>query len=280
MSIRIVTDSSCDLNKDIIDKYNICVIPLSVTFEGNKTYVDGEISIPDFYSRMKSQKSLPKTACPSPETFKNIFEEDGNEIIVITITSKLSGVYSAANLGKNLFEEENTSKKIALIDSELGCMAHGILVYHAAKLVNEGLRFEEIVEELENMKRKIVTYGTLDTLENAIKGGRINPLAGKIINALNFKAIIKVYEHEVKPIDKARGENKSLTKVVEKMNENIDKNKTDKILFVGHANCEEKAKRVVDLMLKDNKFEEIVICNIGIVMGVYTSSGAIIVSCY
>ncbi|MFI3209444.1 MAG: DegV family protein [Peptostreptococcaceae bacterium] len=279
MGIRLITDSSCDLNDDIVKKYNIDVLPLTVSFE-DKTYIDGQISKSHFYEKMKTQKTLPKTACSSPDEFKKRFEGEEDEIIVITITSKLSGVYSTANLGKSLFEEENKSKKIALIDSEMGCMAHGLLVYIAAKMIENGNTFEEIVSHIEKIKKEVVCYGTLETLENAIKGGRINPIAGKIINALNLKAIIRVNDGEVKPIDKARGENNSLNKVVAKMNENIDKNKKDKILFVGHANNVEKANKVVELMKKDNEFAEIIVCEIGCVMGVYTSEGAIIVSCY
>lgn len=280
MSIKIITDSSCDLNKDIIKKYDIKVIPLTVSFE-DKTYLDGELSIKDFYSKMKTEKNLPKTACSSPEAFRQTYEEcEEDEIIVITITSKLSGVYSTANLGKALFEEENKTKKIHIVDSESGSVAQGILVYLAGKMLTDGKSFDEIVNTLEKVKKEIICFGTLETLENAIKGGRVNPLAGKIANALNLKVIVKVGDHEVKPVDKARGDNKALIKVSEKILENIDKSKKDKILFVAHANNEEKANKLISNLTKECEFSKIVVSEIGSVMGVYTAEGAVMASVY
>ena len=280
MSIKIITDSSCDLNKDIIKKYDIKVIPLPVSFEDN-TYLDGELSIEEFYSKMKTQKTLPKTACSSPEVFRQTYEEcEEDEIIVITITSNLSGVYSTATLGKNLFEEDNKNKKIYVLDSESGCVSQGILVYLAGKMTKEGKSFDEIINTLEKVKKEIVSFGTLETLEKDIKGGRDNKVAGKIVNALNLKVIIKVGDHEVKPVDKARGDNKALSKVSDKILENIDKSKKDKILFVAHANNKEKANKLISNLTKECEFSEIVISEIGSVMGVYTAEGAVIASVY
>lgn len=281
MSIKIITESSCDLNKDIIEKFNIKVIPLPVSFEDNKTYLDGELSIPEFYAKMKSQKTLPKTACASPEVFRESYAEcEEEDVIVVTITSKLSGVYSTAKLGKDMLEEENSSKRVYIVDSESGCVSQGILVYLAAKMASENKSFEEIIETLEKVKKEIVSFGTLETLENAIKGGRVSPIAGKIANILNLKVIIKVGDHEVKPVDKARGDNNSINKVANKILENIDKNKPDKILFVAHANNKEKADKLISILTKECDFSEIVISEIGSVMGVYTAEGAVIASVY
>lgn len=273
--IKIITDSSCDLNIEVLQKYNITSIPLNVSF-GEDTYIDGELEKEEFYRRMAGSKELPKTSCPSPEKFMQNYEGE-EEIIVLTIASKLSGTYSTANLAKNMFEENNKNKKIAIIDTETGSIAHGQLVIKSAQLAEEGKSFEEIVETIEKLKKELVFYGSLETLENAIKGGRINPIAGKIINALNFKVIIKIGEGEVKPIDKARGDNNSIKKVVEKVCNNIG-NDNKKTLTIAHANCPEKALKTKEMMLKDNNFESVNIVEIGSVMGTYTSTGAILIS--
>lgn len=273
--IKIITDSSCDLNKDIIEKYNIKVVPLNVSF-GEDVYIDGELDKKEFYERMRNSKELPKTSCPSPEKFMQSYEGD-EHVIVLTIASALSGTYSAALLAKNMILEENPNKKIAVIDTESGSIGHGQLVMKAAKLIDEGKNFEEAVDTIEKLKKDKFFYGSLETLENAIKGGRVNPLAGKLINALNMKVIIKVSDGVVKPIDSARGCNNSIKKVVVKTNDIISTGKYTS-LAIAHANCLEKAEKAKEMILKNHSFEEVIITEIGSVMGTYTSEGAILVS--
>lgn len=273
--IKIITDSSCDLNKDIIEKYNIKVVPLNVSF-GEDVYIDGELDKKEFYERMRNSKELPKTSCPSPEKFMQSYEGD-EHVIVLTIASALSGTYSAALLAKNMILEENPNKKIAVIDTESGSIGHGQFVMKAAKLIDEGKNFEEAVDTIEKLKKDKFFYGSLETLENAIKGGRVNPLAGKLINALNMKVIIKVSDGVVKPIDSARGCNNSIKKVVVKTNDIISTGKYTS-LAIAHANCLEKAEKAKEMILKNHSFEEVIITEIGSVMGTYTSEGAILVS--
>ncbi len=273
--IKIVTDSSCDLNKDIIEKYNIKVVPLNVSF-GEDTYIDGELDKKEFYERMKSSSELPKTSCPSPEKFMQSYEGD-EDVIIFTIASALSGTYSAALLAKNMMLEENPNKKIAVIDTETGSIAQGQFIIKAAKLRDEGKSFEEIVETIETLKKDKFFYGSLETLENAIKGGRVNPLAGKLINALNMKVIIKIGDGVVKPIDSARGCNNSIKKVASKISDMMENGKYTS-LAIAHANCLEKAEKAKELILKNHSFEEVMITEIGSVMGTYASEGAILVS--
>lgn len=275
-NIRIVTDSSCDLSQDIIDKYNIQVVPLNVAF-GNDIYTDGDLEKAEFYKMMENSKELPKTSCPSPERFMNGYEGEEENIIVLTLASKLSGTYSTAVLAKSLFEEKYPNKKVAVIDTETGCIGQGLLIIKTAQLVEEGKSFEEIVNTIENIKNEVVFYGSLETLENAIKGGRINPLAGKLINALNFKVIVKIGEGEVKPCDKARGDNNSMKKVVENVCSSIE-GREAKMLGIAHANCLDKALKVKEMILKNHNFEEITISEIGSVMGTYSSKGAVLIS--
>lgn len=272
--IKIVTDSSCDLNKDIIEKYNIKVVPLNVSF-GEEVYIDGELDKKEFYEKMSKSKELPKTSCPSPEKFMQSYAGD-EDVIVFTIASKLSGTYSAALIAKNMMLEENENKKIEVIDTEVGSISQGQLIIRAARLVEEGKSFGEIVEDIENIKKDRYFYGALETLENAIKGGRVNPLAGKLINALNMKVIIKISDGVVKPIDSARGTNNSIKKLAERINSMVEGNHTS--LAIAHSNCLEKAEKLKDLILKNNHFEEVLICEMGAIMGTYASSGGLLVS--
>ena len=274
--IKIVTDSSCDLNNEIIQKYNIKVVPLNVSF-GDKIYEDGYIENSEFYEMMDKSPFLPKTSFPSPEKFIKCYEGEEDEILVITLAAKLSGTHSTAVLAKKIFEEEYPNKKVAVIDTQTGSIGQGLLIVKAAKLAEEGKSLDEIVSIIESIKRDVVFFGSLETLENAIKGGRINPLAGKLINALNFKVIVKIGNGEVKPFDKARGDNNSIKKMVENVCSLIKEGEI-KSLAIAHANCLEKALKVKEMMLKNHKFESVTISDIGAVMGTYSSKGAVLVS--
>lgn len=276
-NIKLITDISCDLPIDIINKYKINIVSLNISF-GEETFVSGiDIDNKTFYKKMREMEELPKTACPSPERFMQAYEGEEEVVLVMTLTSKLSATYSTAVLAKDMFEQEIGNKDIRVIDTETGSIGAGLLVVEAAKLINEGKNIGEIVAEIEKLKEKLVFFGTLETLENAIKGGRINPLAGKIVNALNFKVIIQVTDGVVKPVDKARGEGNSIKKVIEKVNKNMVDTNYD-TLAIGHANCIEKALRVKELMEEKYEFKNVIISEVGSAMGTYTSEGAILLS--
>ena len=273
--IKIITDGSCDLSHEVLNKFNINVVPLGVSF-GEEHYTAGvDIDNKEFYAKMKESKELPKTFCPSPENFCKEYQCEEDKIIVIALSSKLSGTYNSASLARDLYLSEHKEKDIRVIDSMTGSIGAGLLLIKAAKMISEGKDIDEIVEAIENLKEKISFYGTLETLENAIKGGRINPLAGKIIGALNFKAIVQIKDGVVKPIDKARGESKSIKKVANYITSSIEDTK-DKILCLMHANCPEKAHKLLSIIEKTHKFDEVYISEVGPVMGTYTSEGAVL----
>lgn len=277
MNIKIITDSSCDLSLDIINKYNIGVVPLNVSIDG-ANYKNTEILNKDFYEKMRNSKELPKTSCPSPDIFSSLYNCKEDNVIVFTVTSKLSATYSTAILGKNLFEE-SSNKRVEIIDSETGTVGHGLLIIKTAQLIEQGLSFDEILTSIETMKKEVELYGALETLDNAIKGGRISPLKGKIANAFNLKGLIHVEDGLVKPIGTARGENNSLKKIVDSiLTIAKDRNRDDLIINIGHANCVDKAEKVKEMLTKEFNFKEVFISEIGSVIGTYTAEGAILIS--
>lgn len=274
--IKLVTDGSCDLSQEVLEKFNINVVPLGVSFKEEHYIAGVDINNEEFYKKMKEQAELPKTFCPSPEGFAKAFEGEEDKVIVMALSSKLSGTYNSAVLAKELYESEHEDgKDIRVIDTLTGCIGAGLLLIKASKMISEGKDIDEIVKTIEESIPKIQFYGTLETLENAIKGGRINPLAGKIIGALNFKAIVQITDGLVKPIDKARGESNSLKKVANYITSNTETTE-GKTLCVVHANCPEKADKIISIIEKTHKFDEIYISEVGPVMGTYTAQGAVL----
>ena len=277
--IRIIIEGSTDFPKDLLEEMGIKVVGINVTF-GEESYIGGvDIDEKAFYKRMKEEKNLPKTSSPSPDRFIELFDCKEEEILIVTLTSKLSSAYSSAVLAKSIYLENNpeSNKKIEVIDSLSGSIGVGLMVHKAYELAQQGKKLDEVVEYIESIKKDIVFYGTLDTLENAIKGGRVNPIAGKLINALNFKVIIEISEGIVKPIDKARGESNSMKKLFERVKENIS-DAENKIIVIGHSNCEDKAMKIAKNIEENYSFKKVIISSIGPVMGTYTSEGAILIA--
>ena len=275
-NIKIITDGSCDLSQEIIDKSQVDIVDVMVSF-GDKSYsTRSDITVEQFYEMMKDYSDLPKTSCPSPNQFLEAFDCEEENIIVLCLTSKLSGIYNSAVLAKKMYEEEfGNKKRIEVIDSTTGSIGQALLISKIADMIEADKNMDEIINEIDRLKNELVFYGTLHTLENAIKGGRVNPIAGKIIGILNFKAIVHITEGVVKPVDKARGEKNSLNKVVDNIKNNVEKT-SGKMLAIGHANCLEKALKVKEILESVHNFEEVHVMEVGPSMGVYTSEGAIL----
>ena len=277
-NIKLITDGSCDLSQEIIEKGKVEIVDVMVSFDDKSYSTRTDITIPQFYEMMRDYKELPKTSCPSPNQFLDAFDCEEDNIIVLCLTSKLSGIYNSAVLAKNMYEEEYGNKKrIEIIDSTTGSIGQALLVSKVADMINEDKDMDEIINTIEKLKNELVFYGALHTLENAIKGGRINAIAGKIIGALNLKAIIHIADGLVKPIDKARGDKNSINKVIDYRKDNMDKTSKTK-LAIGHATCPEKALKIKEVLENYHKFEEVHIMEVGPSMGVYTSEGAVLVS--
>ena len=277
-NIKIITDGSCDLSQKIIEESNVEIVDVTVSFGENSYSTRKDITISQFYEMMKDYKELPKTSCPSPNQFLDAFDCEEENIIVLCLTSKLSGIYNSAVLAKNMYEEENGNKKrIEIIDTTTGSIGQALLVSKVANMIDEEKSMDEIIDTIEKLRHEVIFYGALHTLENAIKGGRINAIAGKIIGALNLKAIVHITDGLVKPMDKARGDKNSINKVIDYIKNNIHKTSGTK-LAIGHANCLEKALKIKNVLENYHNFEEIHIMEVGPSMGVYTSEGAVLVA--
>ncbi len=275
--IKIITDGSCDLPKEVIERVNPSIVGINVCF-GEESYIGGiEIDDKTFYEKMKVSKELPKTSSPSPDRFIEAYKCEEDEILVFTLTSKLSGTYSNAILAKTMYLEEHPEKRIEVIDTQSGSIGVALMMLKCNELIEQGKTMDEILTEIEKYKKDIIFFGALDTLENAIKGGRVNPLAGKVMNILNLKVIIRIDEGLVKPVDKARGGLNSIKKAIDYLKTNIE-NEVEKTIIIAHANCPEKADKIKSLIEENSNFKEILIASIGPIMGTFTSEGATLLS--
>ena len=202
MSVKIIVDSTADL--PLCVKERVTAVPLSVRF-GDKEYLDGvTISAETFYEKLTGCEMLPTTSQPTPAAFEDAYREAieaGDEVLCITISSKLSGTYQSATIAAEEFPG-----KVFVADSRTAALASGVLAEYALQLAEEGLGAEEILRKLMETRKKVRLYAIVDTLEYLKKGGRLSSAVAVVGGVLNIKPVICVDEAgEIKVAGTARG---------------------------------------------------------------------------
>ena len=224
--IRIITDSSSNLNLELAQKYNIEIMPLSISF-GKEEFLDGvNISHEEFYRRLKTSDTLPKTSQINPVTFENKFSEYlalGDEIIGIFISSELSGTFQSANIAKlNL-----SSDKIHLIDSRTVSSAISLLCIEAARLRDNDKTAEEIVALIEEMLPHVKIYAAVTSLEYLKKGGRLNSIEALCGNLLKINPVVTTEDGKVAVAGKFRSNASLINFFKDKLKQLQIQNNTD-----------------------------------------------------
>lgn len=214
MTIRIVTDSTCDLPASVIQKYDIKVLPLYINV-GEKEFLDGiDITREEFYTRLPDYPSHPKTAVPSPLKFKAIYdalaEEGASDVISIHISESLSAM---ANVARAAAQETN-STTVHVIDGGQLSLGTGFLVEKAAELASMDVKVKEILNEITSQMKRSYVFAALDTLEFLKRSGRMNRWVSNLGSLLQIKPILTM--HDGKPgNERVRTREKAMHRVVE-----------------------------------------------------------------
>lgn len=191
MSIRIVTDSAADLEAWELEKYNIELLPLSVTVDGRIYRADAKFNKADFFRLLELTEVFPKTSQPAPSDFEDLFEDarqKGDELIFISLSSMLSGTNQCANVVKGLGEYEN----VYVVDSKTATLCQKILALEAVKLRAQGKTAPLIVAALERLRSRVTVLAGLDTLEYLRRGGRLGRTAASLGALARIKPVITV----------------------------------------------------------------------------------------
>jgi len=245
--IRIATDSCANISFEEADKLGITVLPQTINF-GEESYLDGiEISRQGFYERLLKTKKLPTTSQPSPATFENLYNEvknAGDELILITISSKLSGTYQCAEMVRNDVGYDG----IHVIDSMHLVEGEKILALEAVKH-RDTLTAKEIVNKIEDLKRRLKVYAILDTLEYLHRGGRLSRSVALIGALLNIKPIANVIEGNVNVAGKQRGTHRAINFVAEQTE--LDGIDYDYPVFFGYSYDKANCKLLTEKLAKD-----------------------------
>lgn len=279
--IKLVSDSTCDLSKEICDQYDISIAPLSITIDG-KTYKDRiDIDADTFFSKIADYKSPPTTAMPSPALFLELFEDayqnGKKEILCICMSRKTSGSYQSAIIAKDYFIDAHDEKdyKIHVVDSTSMSHGSGWLVIKAGRLINSGKTFEEIVDFVEAYKRNVKHFLSVDDLDNLVRSGRLKPTSAFIGKMLKVKPIMSMRDGEGAIVGKERGRKKVLQHYIDAFNERVNRDLTD-FVIVGYTSDKLYAENLVNLIKSETDFQgDIFLLQMGVAVGTHVGLGGL-----
>lgn len=281
---KIISDGSCDLDKSMAEKLNVQIVPFYVSTDGEnyKKEIE-ELNVREFYEFLVSHPDVfPKTSLPTVTDYIDVFEplvKENIPIVCICISTKLSGSYNSAINAKAMMLEDYPDAKISVIDSHVNTVLHGLYVIEAAKMRDDGLGFEEIVEKLEILKDTGRIFFTVENIDYLVHGGRIGKLLSSATKTLNLRPLIVLRGGEIHPAGIARGRKKSTDKSMELMIKYIQDGYNDLSkysLSVGYGYDIEEGKKIFE----DTKTKlaeafpgvepDIILCQIGATISVHT----------
>ncbi|EGO2824525.1 DegV family protein [Enterococcus faecalis] len=231
-NVKIVTDSSCTMEKSLRDELNIHMMPLSIMVDGVVYPDDDHLPGEKFMDMMANAKALPKTSQPPIGEFVELYDrlgEDGSEVISIHMTKGLSGTVEAARQASNL-----SSSKVTVIDSDFTDQGLSFQVIQAAKLAQAGAGVPEILAEIERVKQNTKLYIGISTLDNLVKGGRISRTTGLLSNIFNMKVVMDFENTELVPVAKGRGV-KTFNKWFDELKSELSKIPNVRQIGISHA---------------------------------------------
>ena len=264
--VRVVTDSSCDLPAALAEEQAVAVVPLTIRF-GSEELVDRRDLTPaEFWARCARSPVLPETAAPSPGAFEEAFRhaaESGAEgVVCVNISSKLSATIQSAEAAARAVA---SVVAVRVVDSRSATVGQGIIVLEAARLAAAGAGVDEVVAGAERAASRARVFGTLDTLENLKKGGRIGGAQALLGSLLSIKPVIEVRDGEVAPGPKQRTRSRALRYVAEK----VAAEPALEHLAVMHGAAPD-LPQFLDLLAPHFPREQILVSDIGPVIGSHT----------
>ncbi|MBT2680428.1 DegV family protein [Bacillus sp. ISL-35] len=273
--MKIITDSSADLPSELMERYDITIVPLTISINGQDYLEKEDLTPQEFFNKMFAADELPKTSQPSPAAFADAFSKfaPDDELLCLTISSGLSRTYQSACMGRDL-----STAHITVFDTLAGSMGHGLQILRAAELAEQGNTMGEIVENLTAYRENMNILILLDTLENIVKGGRLSKFQGSLAKILNIKVILeRVDGGKVEILEKVRGRKKFERRVLEIIQErgNDFTDVTFGITHTGNAFDAEALKQEIITLLSP---KEVLISYMGATMGTYAGKNGMIIS--
>lgn len=271
MTVRIVTDSSCDLPQGMADALGIRIVPLSIRF-GDTEYIDRTtITASEFWAKCAASPTLPETAAPSPgqfeETFRSLAADGATAIVVVSLSSSLSATMQSAELAAR---SVSPAIDVRVVDSRNASMGLGLIVLECAELAKTGASVDAVLAHAQSVIPRVRVFAALDTLDNLKKGGRIGGAKAMLATVMSIKPLISVTDGLVEEAGKQRTRSKALAHLIEILRSQevpIER------LSVLNAQCSDVDAFITMVKAVYNK--EIIVGDIGAVIGTHAGQGTI-----
>jgi DegV family protein with EDD domain len=274
MAVRIVTDSVSDLPPDVADEFGIMVVPLILSF-GSDAYRDGIDLTPDqFYKKLKDSKIFPTTSAPPPAIFAQVFDglaEEADDIVVLTISAKLSGTHDAALQGTRLMKKRC---RVHVVDSQLATIGQGFIAMKAARAAQSGASVDEVLDVVRRNIPRSEILAAFDTLEYLRRGGRIGAAKAYLGSMLNVNPLIALKDGVVKPVGRTR----SRSKAIDSLFAFAANYSFIEELAVEYTNCRADAEALIDRLAALYPKERIYRSRMTPVIGTHTGPGLLVVA--
>jgi len=275
--VRIVTDSTASIPEEQLEELGISVVPLSIRF-GQESFRDGvELKTDEFYRRLE-QGEMPTTSQPSPGEFVTAFRElsqDGDAVVSIHLSSKLSGTFQSAVLAKELFPKST----IEVVDSGGVTMVLGFVVLEAARAAAAGQALQEVQEIINRVKERVFGFVTLPTLKYLEKSGRLSKGAAFFGGLLSIKPIISIDGGDLLVVEKVRTFSQALRRIIQLTQEGL-KNCPGPAIAILHTNALEQAKALAEQVKAVINCREIVFAEMGPTLAVNGGPGILGLAAY
>ncbi|HDX9645374.1 TPA: DegV family protein [Bacillus cereus] len=277
MSVKIITDSAADLPVELLQAYDIDLIPLRVYDEAETEYLDGVTLESVTLLQKMREGAVYRTSLPSLETFQEKFvsyAKEGNPCIYLAFSSELSGTYQSSVVIKEEVKETYADLDLEIIDTKCASLGQGLVVLEAAKMAKDGASKEDILNRVAFLMNHMEHIFTVADLQYLVRGGRLSKVAGFIGGLLNIKPILNVEEGKLVPLEKVRGKKKVLSRIVDIMEER-GKDLKDQTIGITHGDDLETAEALKLLIMERFGCEVFIVNTIGAAIGAHTGPGVI-----
>ena len=278
MNYRIVTDSACDLPRQMLEELNVAIAPLSVNFRGeSRTDSVEDEKVLELYNAMR-QGEVASTAAVNPEGWRTVIEPvlaEGKDALVLGFSSGLSTTYQSAVIAANELIEEYPQRKIIVVDTQAAALGQGLLVWHTCKMRDTGMSLEELAEWVEDARDHTAHWFTVDDLVYLKRGGRVSAATAVLGAMLNIKPVLHVdNEGHLVSMVKARGRKAAINTLVSKLEE-LGGDWDNSTVFICHADAMEDAKKLAQIVKEKCGVQEAIIGNLGAVIGSHAGPGTL-----
>ena len=278
MDYRIIVDSCGELTEEMKESGIYETAPLSMEVGGVTVIDDETFDQADFLRRAAASPECPKSSCPSPEKYMELYCCSAERVYAVTLSSELSGSYNSAELGKKLYEEEHGDKKIYVFNSRSASVGETLIAMKIRECEEKGMSFEEVVSTVESYIEGQHTYFVLENLDTLRKNGRLTGIKSFVASALNIKPVMGATpEGTIIQRGQAVGLKKALIRMAGLVADEI-KNPQEKYLMISHCNNPEKAEWVRDMIMEKVSFAGSYILNTAGISSMYANDGGIIIA--